>query len=53
MGLRRGGLSDIGQHLLDPVNSMFGKDDTSPVEVEAMALLAHAEVTGMWGWAVN
>ena len=45
-----GGLSDMGQHLLDPVNWMFGKDDTSPVEVEASAPPAHAEVTGMWGW---
>jgi len=45
-----GGLADMGQHLLDPINWMFGKDDTSPVEVEAYAPPAHPECTGMWGW---
>ena len=45
-----GGLTDMGQHLLDPINWLFGKDDTSPVEVEASAPPAHPEVTGMWGW---
>ncbi len=45
-----GGLTDMGQHHLDPVNWMFGKDDTSPVEIEASAPPAHPEVTGMWGW---
>lgn len=45
-----GGLSDMGQHFFDPVQWTFGKDDTSPVEVEAHAPPAHPEVTGMWGW---
>ena len=45
-----GGLSDMGQHFWDPVQWTFGKDDTSPVEVEAHAPPAHPEVTGMWGW---
>jgi len=45
-----GGLSDMGQHFFDPVQWTFGKDDTSPVEVEAYAPPAHPEVTGMWGW---
>lgn len=45
-----GGLSDMGQHHFDPVQWEFGKDDTSPVEIEAHAPPAHPEVTGMWGW---
>lgn len=45
-----GGLSDMGQHAFDPVNWTWGKDDTSPVEIEAHAPPAHPEVTGMWGW---
>ncbi len=45
-----GGLSDMGQHFLDPVQWTYAKDATSPVEVEAHAPPAHPEVTGMWGW---
>jgi len=45
-----GGLTDMGQHHLDPVNWLLGKDDTSPVEIEASAPPAHPEVTGMWAW---
>jgi hypothetical protein len=45
-----GGLSDMGQHFFDPVNWIYGKDDTSPVEIEAFAPPAHPEVTGMWAW---
>jgi myo-inositol 2-dehydrogenase / D-chiro-inositol 1-dehydrogenase len=45
-----GGLSDMGQHFFDPVQWVYGKDDTSPVEIEAHAPPAHPEVTGMWGW---
>jgi myo-inositol 2-dehydrogenase / D-chiro-inositol 1-dehydrogenase len=45
-----GGLSDMGQHFLDPVQWIYGRDDTSPVEIEAHAPPAHPEVTGMWGW---
>jgi predicted dehydrogenase len=45
-----GGLADMGQHFLDPIQWIYGKDDTSPVEVEAHAPPAHPEVTGMWGW---
>ncbi len=45
-----GGLSDMGQHYFDPVQWTFGKDDTSPVEIEAHAPPADAEVTGLWGW---
>lgn len=45
-----GGLADMGQHHLDPLNWLLGKDDTSPVEIEASAPPAHPEVTGMWAW---
>ena len=45
-----GGLSDMGQHFMDPFQWTYGKDDTSPVEIEAHAPPAHPEVTGMWGW---
>jgi len=45
-----GGLSDMGQHHFDPMQWVFGKDDTSPVEIEAYAPPAHPEACGMWGW---
>ncbi len=45
-----GGLADMGQHYLDPVQWTYAKDDTSPVEITACAPPAHPEVTGMWGW---
>jgi predicted dehydrogenase len=45
-----GGLSDMGQHYLDPVQWTYAKDHTSPVEIKAYAPPAHPEVTGMWGW---
>lgn len=45
-----GGLSDMGQHFFDPVQWIYGKDDTSPVEIDVYAPPAHPEVTGMWGW---
>ncbi len=32
-----GGLGDMGQHYLDPVQYFLGKDDTSPVSVEVEA----------------
>lgn len=45
-----GGLSDMGQHFFDPVQWTYGKDETSPVEIEPHAPPQHPEVTGMWGW---
>jgi len=45
-----GGLSDMAQHHFDPIQWTFGKDDTSPVEIEAHAPPPHPECTGMWGW---
>jgi myo-inositol 2-dehydrogenase / D-chiro-inositol 1-dehydrogenase len=45
-----GGLADMAQHTLDPYQWIYGKDDTSPVEIEAYAPPAHSEVCAMWGW---
>lgn len=45
-----GGLSDMGQHYLDPVTFALGKDHTHPVKVEASAPPAHPDVAGTWGW---
>lgn len=45
-----GGLADMGQHHFDPVQWVYAKDDTSPVEIEAYAPPAHPEACGMWGW---
>ena len=46
-----GGLTDMGQHHLDPLCFAMGKDDVHPIEITAHAPPAHPEVTGMWGWA--
>jgi predicted dehydrogenase len=43
-----GGLGDMGQHYLDPVQYIIGKDDTSPVEIEADAPLQHPDAVGKW-----
>ena len=45
-----GGLADMGQHHLDAFTWIYGRDHTSPVEIEAYAPPAHPECTGMWGW---
>lgn len=45
-----GGLGDMGQHAMDPITWTYGKDDTAPVEVEALAPPAHPDACGMWGW---
>ncbi|MBI4601403.1 MAG: Gfo/Idh/MocA family oxidoreductase [Planctomycetes bacterium] len=45
-----GGLADMGQHHLDPVTWIYGKDDTAPVEVEPHGPPAHPDACGMWGW---
>jgi myo-inositol 2-dehydrogenase / D-chiro-inositol 1-dehydrogenase len=41
-----GGLGDMGQHYLDPVQFLLGKDDTSPVEIEADAPQSHPDAVG-------
>jgi predicted dehydrogenase len=44
-----GGLTDMGQHYLDPVQHILGKDDTSPVAVSAVAPWpSHPDAVGLW-----
>ena len=43
-----GGLGDMGQHYLDPIQYFLGKDDTSPVSVEVDAPQQHPEAVGTW-----
>ena len=45
-----GGLADMGQHWLDRIQYALGKDNESPVEVEAYAPFpAHPDAVGQWG----
>jgi predicted dehydrogenase len=43
-----GGLGDMGQHYLDPVQYILGKDHTSPIEIEADAPQQHPDAVGSW-----
>ncbi|SJZ80200.1 Predicted dehydrogenase [Chitinophaga eiseniae] len=43
-----GGLGDMGQHYLDPIQYFLGKDDTSPVSVEIDAPQQHPDAVGTW-----
>lgn len=43
-----GGLSDMGQHYLDPIQYFLGKDDTNPVSVEIDAPQQHTDAVGIW-----
>lgn len=43
-----GGLGDMGQHYLDPVQYFLGKDDTSPISVEIDAPQQHPDAVGTW-----
>jgi predicted dehydrogenase len=43
-----GGLSDMGQHYIDPVQYFLGKDDESPVSVEIDAPQQHPDAVGTW-----
>jgi len=43
-----GGLGDMGQHYLDPVQYLLGKDSTSPVSVEIDAPQQHYDAVGTW-----
>ena len=43
-----GGLGDMGQHYMDPVPYILGKDDTSPVKVEVDAPQQHSDAVGTW-----
>ena len=43
-----GGLGDMGQHYIDPVQYFLGKDNTSPVKVEVEAPQQHYDAIGTW-----
>lgn len=43
-----GGLGDMGQHYLDPVQYFLGKDEESPVEVFIDADPQHEDAVGSW-----
>ena len=43
-----GGLTDMGQHYMAPVQYLLGKDDTSPVKVEVDAPQQHPDAVGIW-----
>ncbi len=43
-----GGLGDMGQHYIDPVQYFLGKDNTSPVRVEVDAPQQHYDAVGTW-----
>ena len=43
-----GGLGDMGQHYIDPVQYILGKDNTSPVKVEVDAPQQHPDAIGIW-----
>jgi myo-inositol 2-dehydrogenase / D-chiro-inositol 1-dehydrogenase len=43
-----GGLGDMGQHYLDPVQYFLGKDETSPVRVDIDAPVQHHDAAGTW-----
>lgn len=43
-----GGLGDMGQHYLDPIQYILEKDHTSPVHVEVDAAQQHPDAVGSW-----
>lgn len=43
-----GGLGDMGQHYIDPVQYILGKDHTSPVRVDVDAPQQHDDAVGTW-----
>jgi myo-inositol 2-dehydrogenase / D-chiro-inositol 1-dehydrogenase len=43
-----GGLGDMAQHYLDPVQYFLGKDNTSPVEIEVDAPQQHPDAVSSW-----
>ena len=43
-----GGLGDMGQHYLDPVQYFLEKDNTSPVAITVDAPLQHPEAASSW-----
>ena len=43
-----GGLTDMGQHYLDPVQYLLNKDDESPIKIEVDAPQQHPDAVGIW-----
>ena len=43
-----GGLGDMGQHYLDPVQYFLGKDQESPIKIEVDAPQQHFDAVGTW-----
>lgn len=43
-----GGLADMGQHYMDPVQYILGKDNDFPVKVEVDAPQQHPDAVGIW-----
>jgi predicted dehydrogenase len=43
-----GGLGDMGQHYLDPVQYLLEKDETGPVRVDVDAPQQHDDAAGSW-----
>ena len=43
-----GGLGDMGQHYLDPVQYILSKDNTSPVFIEVDSPQQHTDAVGPW-----
>ena len=43
-----GGLGDMGQHYLDPIQYFLGKDEESPVHIEVDAPQQHSDAVGTW-----
>ncbi len=43
-----GGLGDMGQHYLDPIQYFLGKDNESPISVEIDAPQQHPDAVGTW-----
>lgn len=43
-----GGLGDMGQHYLDPVQYILDKDDESPVEIDIDAPQQHPDAVSSW-----
>ena len=43
-----GGLGDMGQHYIDPVQYILGKDDDFPIKVEIDAPQQHSDAIGIW-----
>lgn len=43
-----GGLGDMGQHYMDPVQYFLGKDNTSPVSVEVDTMQQHPYAVNVW-----